>query len=540
MATDPRRTRRPSPGKFWKLFIVHHHFRPGGVRRVIELAAPHVARALHRSGVEVVLMGGEAPDEGWLQLFRARLDPVPVTCAIEPALGYASEQPTQASVMAPRIRRHLGQWLAGARPRQTVVWVHNQGLGRNLILARELNRACAARRIPLVLHHHDWWFDNRWQRWPEMRRAGFRSLAAVGAVILPASPVTRHAAINHADATVLRRHFGARSGWLPNPVELAARPVPAVRRAAQAWLEEQLGEAAPVWLVPCRLLRRKNLAEALLLTRWLRPAAWLVTTGGVSSADEAAYARALQRAADRHNWRLRLGVLAGDEAAKPNVAGLMAASEAILLTSLMEGFGLPNLEAAAARRPLLVRSLPNIAPDLAQFGFTFPQSYDEILVAPDLFDWSVEIRRQRRRWRTWRERLPAACRPLAVEPPLLAAGIEPHPVPFSRLTFGAQLEVLAHDAGESWARCAPLNPPLDGWRRRAARGTLAVSPWPERADQWLGGAAYGQAFTRLLRSGRSVSPATGSGKAGIAAAAEFIRAKLAAANQYPLLWNLEP
>ena len=197
---------------------------------MIELAAPPVARALGRSGVEVVLMGGEAPDETWLRLFRARLDPVPVTCAIEPALGYASEQRIGASVMASRIRRHLGSWLAGVRPGEAVAWVHNQGLGRNLILAHELNRACAARWIPLVLHHHDWWFDNRWQRWPEMRRAGFRSLAAVGAAILPASPLTRHAAINQADATVLRRHFGARSGWLPNLVELAARPAPAVRR----------------------------------------------------------------------------------------------------------------------------------------------------------------------------------------------------------------------------------------------------------------------------------------------------------------------
>ncbi|OYV85625.1 MAG: hypothetical protein B7Z73_13210, partial [Planctomycetia bacterium 21-64-5] len=39
------------------------------------------------------------------------------------------------------------------------------------------------------------------------------------------------------------------------------------------WLSEQLGDDAPVWLMPCRLLRRKNLAEALLLARWLRPEA---------------------------------------------------------------------------------------------------------------------------------------------------------------------------------------------------------------------------------------------------------------------------
>ena len=103
-----------------------------------------------------------------------------------------------------------------------------------------------------------------------------------------------------------------------------------------------------MWLLPCRLLRRKNIAEALLLTRWLRPEAWLVTTGGVSSAEEQAYADGLAAAAQTHGWRLRLGILHGDESQKPSVPELLAASEAVLLTSLQEGFGLPYLEAAAA------------------------------------------------------------------------------------------------------------------------------------------------------------------------------------------------
>ena len=46
---------------------------------------------------------------------------------------------------------------------------------------------------------------------------------------------------------------------------------------------------------------------------WLRPEAWLVTTGGVSSAEEEAYARQLEAAAETAGWRLRLGLLAGNE-----------------------------------------------------------------------------------------------------------------------------------------------------------------------------------------------------------------------------------
>jgi hypothetical protein len=190
------------------------------------------------------------------------------------------------------------------------------------------------------------------------------------------------------------------------------------------------------------MLRRKNIAEALLLTRWLRSEAWLVTTGGVSSAEEQAYADALVAAAQTHGWRLRLGILYGDETRKPSVWELQAASEVVLLTSLQEGFGLPYLEAAALRRPLVARELPNIAPDLAKFGFRFPQSYREVRVDPALFDWRRERERQARFFAEWKNSMPRAAASLTGKPAVLAAGEQPCPVPFSRLTFAAQLEVL--------------------------------------------------------------------------------------------------
>lgn len=520
-----------------KLVVVHCHYRPGGVRRIVELGCPALVRHLRPRPTSVVLVGGEAPDPAWLEAFRGRLDDIPVTCAIERAAGYASEMPARPAAVANRIRALLARVLPDASPSNCLVWAHNLGLGRNLLLARELTRFCVRRRLPLVSHHHDWWFDNRWQRWPEMRRAGFRSLAAVAGAVLPTAPTVRHASINRFDWQILNRHFRAQAGWVPNLGGPPSPPSVLQVRQARRWLRDQLGEAAPVWLVPCRLLRRKNLAEALLLTRWLRPEAWLVTTGGASSADEAAYAAALDDAARRQGWRMRLGVLARGETGKPSVPALLAASEAVLLTSLQEGFGLPNLEAAAAGRPLLVRTLPSIAPDLAQFGYRFPQSYDELLVAPRLFDWSAEHRRQAQRWNVWRRQLPRSCRSLAGAPPLLAAGATARAVPFSRLTLIAQLEVLAHPAELSWAACAPLNPFLPAWRGRAAIGRLAVSKQPRGAVHWLGDRAYALNFSALLHANpvRALSP-----KAGAQATAEFFRAKLAGANQYPLLWSRTP
>ena len=518
-----------------RLIVFHSHYRPGGVRRIIELALPALVGECRPDVTSVVLAGGEAPPAAWVAALRRRLPGVNLTIATEAAVGYVSE--IGGNWTAGQFKTAVVAWveavLEGASGADTVVWAHNLGLGRNLTAARAWVEGCGRRGVRLMAHHHDWWFDNRWQRWPELRRTGGRSLAAVARTIFSTATHVRHATINRADQRVLARELGRRAGWLPNLAVAGAAPAKAVVGAARAWLDGLLGGRAPVWLVPCRMLRRKNFAEALLVTRWLRPEAWLVTTGGVSSADEQPYATALRAAATRHGWRVKFGVLAGAEDAKPTVAALLAASEAVLLTSLQEGFGLPNLEAAAAERPLLVRTLPNIAPDLAEFGFRFPQAYDEVWIERGLLDARAETKRQETRWRAWRAGLPRACRAWATRPPWWDAK---GPMPFSRLTLTAQLEVLAHPAETSWARCAPLNPALRRWRGRAETGTLAVSRWPSGAARRLGAEAYGRGWAELV----ATAPGTVVDGAAERIAEEFFRAKLAGENQYPMLWNLSP
>lgn len=518
------------------IIVLHYHLRPGGVRRVIELGIPALVAHAPEKVRRVVLATGEAPEAGWLKDFRRRLAGTPVEVLVEPAFGYTAESRLKPKELEKRVANGVLDLVTRWRRDGAVVWAHNLGLGRNLILARDLPAYASHAGCPVVAHHHDWWFDNRWHLLTNLQAPGFRKLDAVARAIFAARHGVAHAAINQADFEVLAKHFPQQTGWLPNPVEPPRAPPAARVAAARAWLTAALGDAAPVWLVPCRLLRRKNLAEALLLTRWLRPGAWLVTTGGVSSAEEAEYATALAAAAQTHGWRLRLGVLAGQDDAAPSVPELLAASEAALLTSLVEGFGLPYLEAAAARRPLLARRLPNIAPDLAQFGFKFPQSYAEVRVASELFDWEAERARQRERFAVWRDLMPRTVQSLVGRPALLAAA-RPGPVPFSRLTLTAQIEVLAHPGETSWAACAPLNPGLCTWQTRAAQGRLQVSPWPRSAMHWLGGAAYSRRFFELVQVRFAWEP---SQTASSAVQNDFLRRKLRAENLYPLLWNSIP
>lgn len=543
-------------------FIVcHYHLRPGGIRRVIELATPHLIRSLEKNleTVTVTLATGEAPAPDWLDQFRQRIRPASTRLVVEPAWKYISEQRGRRDRINHRIRSALAQLLAECGDASALVWVHNLSIARNLLLAQHLVTLSAERGIPVISHHHDWWFDNRWLRWPELRRCGFRTLRAVASVLIPDHPGLQHVVINQSDWRVLQPHLRDLVTWVPNLMEIEGasasashKPVPPLKRRqdapprasrtarrdrARCWLNERVGAIdRPVWIMPCRLLRRKNVAEALLLARWLRPDACLVTTGPISSRDEQFYGETLQRLAQHHRWQLRLSILDTPDPHKPDITELLALSETILLTSLQEGFGLPYLEAAATGKPLIARILPNIAPDLQKFGFEFPQSYDEMLVNSQLFDCDGERARQQKLFRAWRDSLPNRCRAWVEPPPMVRERRSPASVPFSRLTLTAQMEVLAQPLERSWDLCLPLNPFLADWKERAAAGDLQPTPWPRQAEQWLSGPAYARRFaTALERASGGKKPRLDAG----AAQKDFMRQKLQAKHLFPLLWSTQ-
>ncbi len=218
------------------LVIIHSHFRPGGVRRVIELATRNPVAHWPERVRAVVLATGEVPDPAWLRAFRKRLHGTPVKVVVQPAFGYVSELALDGRSLRRRVMDGIMELLREAGRDDCLIWAHNLGLGRNLYLARELTFTCHCGGIPLIAHHHDWWFENRWHHFAAMREPGFRTLPAVASAVLAGSPRICHVAINHTDATVLEKHFPGLAGWLPNPVESAGPPSAALVRAARAWL----------------------------------------------------------------------------------------------------------------------------------------------------------------------------------------------------------------------------------------------------------------------------------------------------------------
>ena len=480
-----------------KLVVVHYHLRPGGVRRIIELALPHIASTAPSPLESVTLASGEMPDAAWREHLVRTLPGTRLRFLCEPAFRYLSEQRTRPETIRLRICSALKTLTETAASGEILIWAHNMGLARNLILSDELAAFSASHGFSLLSHHHDLWFENRWARWGEMQAYGFRSLSSVARASFAAGARVCHVTINRLDNAVLSKHLGSRARCIPNLAQRERAPSRARLRAARHWLSSQLGDDAPVWIFPTRLLRRKNLAEAILLTRWLRPEGWFITTAGVSSKDEQGYARRLEAASRRGEWRVRFQLLAEAKEPAPTIGELAVASETMMLTSAQEGFGLPYLEAAALGKPLIARHLPNVIPDLLELGFSFPYLYEEIFIAPDLLDLKAERARQQKLWRAWKSAMPSICRRLANRPIMLELP-RGEPVPFSRLTLSGQLEVLAIAPADSWAACHAWNPFLKNWRRLTQAGRLDAMQWPEGAEAVIGGGAYAGQFWRAV------------------------------------------
>jgi len=459
-----------------QLAVLHYHFRPGGVRRVIELGLP----ALARSGnfTRVTLAAGAAPDAAWRALMEAALHPCGVTWCIEPALGYWSELKQPATEVRAAIRETLRRL---AQP-GVAFWAHNLSVGRNLLLAQEL--AALPATTPLWLHHHDWWWDGRWERWPEILAQGCTTLAEAVQATLPLADNVRHFCVNLTDAQRLTGWTGAEFRFLPNPLTVP-RVTPEETAAAREFLRRRTG-AASWWIYPCRALRRKNLAEALFVQQTLARDAVVVTTGGASSAAEETYYNTLTSSVAAKGWPLHTGIAGHPDC--PSVPALITAAETVIVTSLREGFGLPYCEAALLGRPCRARIPHGLETTLRHLSVPFAEQWHTLPVPAHFYD----AAREAAHVTAGREKLRAVL-PAEIHDALRTLPPPPDEMDFGRLSLAGQLEALsAHNANPRGVRARPLATPApftyawtpEVWAREFLRPGNHRAPradWPEQS-----------------------------------------------------------
>lgn len=452
--------------EFPRTLVVHHyHLRPAGVRRVIETALPALIARGQPTLRRVVILTGEASPDGWEERLRAAC-PIALEFVVVPEINYTADFRSSRKNQL-RLQKIIGP--------NALVWSHNLSVGRHFGMLVDLPAACAEIGAQLLLHHHDWWFDNRWER---VNKTDFTRLARL---TFPRGANVRHAVLTRREHRPLAPFLP--TVWLPNPVAI----------------EPRISRPASPWFMPCRVLRRKNILEALLLRNWISPRSPLRVMGQASSPVEHAYHARL------HSLdKIEFG--SGYQADGP-----------IAVTSLLEGFGLPFIETAAAQRPFIGRYLRNASPDIEHAGCELPLRYREVRVDREWLDHTAEKKRQQELWNQWHEALPTTAQRFVRQPRLPRNHLA-----FSRLTLTGQLEVLAQKPkGRDALAC---NPEL---AEAITTGQVPTTNLNNSAKTFFSPGTYAERFWR------AVNRRIGHGRSGAFEA--LLRQKMASDNLYPLL-----
>ncbi len=133
-------------------------------------------------------------------------------------------------------------------------------------------------------------------------------------------------------------------------------------------------------LYPVRGIRRKNVGEFVLLSRWIRPDQFAgLTLCPTTPVEKRSYER----------WREVAAQIAPkavfDVGQHPDVtfADNVSAADFIMSTSVAEGFGMSFLEPWLAHREVIARRLPTVTDDFESSGVKLSKLYDQILIPGD-------------------------------------------------------------------------------------------------------------------------------------------------------------
>ena len=326
--------------------IVHYHARPGGVTRVVERAVESLG-----DQARCLFFTGEAA--------RGKT-PLQKKIRVLPNLGYTTEKKLQPLELLNRAR--------GAFGGEPDVWhIHNHCLGKNPALTQEVTSlAMAGQKI--LLQIHDFAEDGR----PD----NYSNLGALKKRLYPIAPHIHYAALNQRDFSFLTAAGIPEENLhlLPNAIS----PLPRTE------VRDQKSEVRdPLFVYPCRAIRRKNIGELLLWSAVMPQAKFAITLAPKNPEVKAIYDAWVAFAQE-----LDLNV-EFDAGAKSTFEEMIAKADALITTSIAEGFGLAFLEPWLAGKPLVGRNLPEITSDFEEHGLDLSTLYNRLSVPLTSNDWNI-------------------------------------------------------------------------------------------------------------------------------------------------------
>ena len=449
-----------------RLVIVHYHLNRGGVTSVIRSHLQSLAQVSDSLKIDQVCLAYGGREANWNRDF-ARILPFPVSHRIIPELEYCELRVGDGNLLE-QLRRLLAD--TKCVPEETVVHVHNHALGKNAKLPSALIQLTNV-GWRLLLQVHDFAEDLRPANYSHLLSA-YSDEIQLWQTLYPQAPQIHYATLNQADHARLNEAGveGARLYVLPNPVASdypnASFDTGLTKIAARRKLQEAYSVAldAPYVLYPVRGIRRKNLGEVLLWSMLLEGTVFSVTLEPKNSRERRSF----------NAWRhfsdsLALPIIFGS-GKRLSLDENYAAADAIVSTSVAEGFGLVFLEAAIHGRPLFGRNLPGVTSDFIGAGMRFPGLADTLLVPVSAFD----VDELRAAYQRWSDQLRVDYGLTRLDQSelriTLDALLQDQVFDFARLNLEQQQVVIsrAHEHEELRSRICSLNPCVDLVKRALA------------------------------------------------------------------------
>ncbi len=329
-----------------KLAIVHYHLRRGGVTRVIENAVS----SLRKHGVETVVLSGES----YLG------DRLPQVRVVE-GLGYRN---TADERDARRLARAMRDAAADALGGPPDVWhIHNHGLAKNVAFPEAVHHLLLD-GAKILLQIHDFAEDGRPTNYlrQTVYYAGREDIRADH--LYPRGAQVHYATLTQRDELHLRDAGidGGHLHWLPNSVGAPpcqtpnADPFPGKRFI----------------LYPVRGIRRKNLGELMMLSLLAGSETVFAVTLEPENPEWRAIHDEWANFARGHDLPVHLAYGRGGPLGYPE---LINRADAMISTSVAEGFGLAFLEPWLASKTVVGRDLPDITRDFVKQGINLDHLY---------------------------------------------------------------------------------------------------------------------------------------------------------------------
>jgi glycosyltransferase involved in cell wall biosynthesis len=356
--------------------VLLHYTAPSVLGGVEQVMGAH-ATALRDAGAEVTIVAGRGRPPRGVRLARIReADSRNATVLRDFALLARGERTKAHETLVTKLEHSLRPLLAKA---DRVVAHNVLTMHKDLALTEALVRLARERPGVVIAWTHD-------LAWCDPQYEAERHPGDPWGLIARAHPGVRYVAVSDERARQLAGLAGLsreRIAVVPNGVDIAAA---LGLSSAGARLAERLDlyRADPLLVLPARLTRRKRVEAAIAATAALRGRgrqAALVVTGppGPHNIANEGYLRELTAlAADVEGVHLLHAL--GMRAPYRVIADLYALADALVLPSASEGFGIPLLEAALHRLPIVCSDIPTLR-DLAGDSATYvpPDASGEVL-----------------------------------------------------------------------------------------------------------------------------------------------------------------